>query len=408
MLLLALAVAPGLAVCIYIFFRDRHNPEPALNMILSFLFGVLTVIPAIFIENIADQYFDNSIASIIISSYLAVALVEEISKFMVLRYYCFNLSSFDEPLDGIIYAVLVSMGFATIENVFYAYKYGLSVAFVRMFTSVPAHATFAIIMGYFVGKARFDLTNKKNLFLKGIVGATLAHGTYDSFLFLNENEWLQTNVSEMLFFAGALASLYISIRLSRKLIRVHQLTSQQLFTSATALTIKHATASDVGLIRSLSLDVWPQTYSNILSPHQIDYMLNLMYSEASLHQQMHENNEFLIIYNAGIPVGFASYGEVESTVFKLHKIYILPKHQGRGTGRFVIEQIIKDKKTRGGRSLLLQVNRNNVAAKNFYEKLGFEVIRTEDTDIGGGYYMNDYIMEKKLISEPAVDETNEY
>ncbi|HVG40048.1 MAG TPA: GNAT family N-acetyltransferase, partial [Chitinophagaceae bacterium] len=399
------AVAPGLAVCIYIFYRDRHNQEPAFNMMLSFLFGVLAVIPAIFIENWADEYFDNSILSIIISSYLAVALVEEISKFLVLRYYSFTRSSFDEPLDGIVYAVLVSMGFATIENIFYAFKYGLSVAFVRMFTSVPAHATFAIIMGYFVGKAKFDATHKKNLFIKGIFGATMAHGTYDCFLFLNENEWLQTNVSEILFFAGALSSLYISIRLSRKLIRVHQLTSHHLFISKPALTIRKATAEDISLIRNLSLDVWPQTYSSILSPHQITYMLNLMYSEAALHKHMHENNDFLIIYNAGIPIGFASYGLLEHGIYKLHKIYILPKHQGRGTGKFVIDQIINDIKPKGATSLLLNVNRSN-EAKSFYEKLGFVVIKTEDIDIGEGYFMNDFIMEKKLIqnTEPSINE----
>ena len=360
---------------------------------------MLTVIPAIFIENIADQYFDNSIASIIISSYLGVALVEELSKFLVIRYYCFPLRSFDEPLDGIVYAVLVAMGFATIENVFYAYKYGMSVAFVRMFTSVPAHATFAIIMGYFIGKARFDFTNKKKLIFKSILGATIAHGTYDSFLFLNENAWLQSKVSEALFFGGALASLYVSIRLSRKLIKVHQLTSQQLFTSTPVLTIKFADAEDIALIRSLSLEVWPQTYSSILSPHQIRYMLDLMYSEAALHRQLHEKNQFLIIYNSGVPVGFASYGAVEEHKYKLHKIYILPKHQGRGTGRFVIDQVIKDIIPKGATSLLLNVNRNN-KAHSFYEKLGFVVIGTEDIDIGGGYFMNDYIMEKNL-SEPT-------
>ena len=406
MLLLTLAVAPGLAVCIYIFFRDRHNAEPALNMIFSFLLGILTVIPAIFIENIADQYFDNSIASIIISSYLAVALVEELSKFLVLRYYSFTRRSFDEPLDGIVYAVLVAMGFATIENVFYAYKYGFSVAFVRMFTSVPAHATFAIIMGYFVGKARFDNINRKKLFFKGILGATIAHGTYDSFLFLNENEWLQSNVSEVLFFAGALASLYVSIRLSRKLIRVHQLTSEQLFFSAPVLTIKYASPEDISLIRNLSMEVWPQTYSKILSPHQISYMLQLMYSEAALHKQMHENNQFLIIYNAGIPVGFASFGEVEENIYKLHKIFILPKHQGRGTGKFVIDQIIRDIKPKGATALLLNVNRHN-RAKEFYEKLGFTIIGTEDADIGDGYFMNDFIMEKKLTESMIVDSSEE-
>ncbi len=95
----------------------------------------------------------------------------------MLRYYSFTRRSFDEPLDGIVYSVLVSMGFATVENIFYIYNETISVAFLRMFTSVPAHATFAIIMGYFAGKAKFNRGQRTKLFIKGIAGATLAHGT---------------------------------------------------------------------------------------------------------------------------------------------------------------------------------------------------------------------------------------
>ena len=86
---------------------------------------------------------------------------------------------------------------------------------------------------------------------------------------------------------------------------------------------------------------------------------------------------------------------MQPTIFKLHKIYILPIHQGRGTGKFVIDQIINDIMPNGATALQLNVNRNNTA-KDFYQKIGFEILRTEDVDIGNGYFMNDYIMEKKL------------
>lgn len=395
MLLVALAVAPGLAICIYILYRDMYNREPAINMIMSFVWGAISIFPAIAVEKQLSVYLSSSITSIVLSAFFSVALVEELSKFTALRLYSFTRHSFDEPLDGIVYSVLISMGFATVENIFYIYQQGLSVALLRMFTSVPAHATFAIIMGYHAGKAKFEHGRRKTLLLKGVLAATLAHGTYDAFLLLGENEWVKEYVSDILLFAGALASLYISIRLSRKLIRLHQITSQRLFDASPKLTLRKASDEDIMLIRELSLQVWPHTYESILSKQQIDYMLNQMYSEAALHKQLEDNHHFFIIYNAGIPIGFASYSEVAPAIFKLHKIYILQPHQGRGTGRFVIEHIIKDIVPQGATALQLNVNRNN-GAISFYEKLGFVPIREEDIDIGDGYFMNDFVMELKL------------
>jgi ribosomal protein S18 acetylase RimI-like enzyme len=222
--------------------------------------------------------------------------------------------------------------------------------------------------------------------------------TNHAFLLLSENAWVKHYISELLLFTGAIASLYITIRLSRRLIRLHHLTSLQLFEETPTLTLRKASDADVLLIRELSLQVWPQTYALILSPEQIQYMLNLLYSEASLHQQLHDNHHFFIVYNAGIPIGFVSYSEVEPHIFKLQKIYILPQQQGRGTGKYVIWQVIERVKAEGAIALRLNVNRNNPAL-GFYKKIGFEIIREEDIDIGNGFAMNDYVMEKTLIDD---------
>lgn len=395
MLLIALAIAPGLAICVYILYRDVYNREPAINMILSFVLGIIVIVPAITIETFVGRYLTNSIVSIILGAFLGVALVEESSKFLILRYYSFTRRSFDEPLDGIVYSVLISMGFATVENIFYSYEHGFSVAFLRMFTSVPAHATFAIIMGYYVGKARFEHGRRRQLMGKGLLGSTAVHGSFDTFLLLGENAWIKQYVSELMLFALAITSLYVAVTLSRKLIRVHHITSQQLFKDSPAITLRRASDEDILLVRELSLQVWPATYASILSREQIDYMMNLMYSEAALHQQMKDDHRFLIVYNAGIPIGFASYSQLEPGVFKLHKIYIITLQQGRGTGRYVIDQIIERIREEGGTLLRLNVNRNN-SAKDFYEKLGFVAVREEDLPIGNGYFMNDYVMEKVL------------
>lgn len=406
MLLLALAIAPGLAICLYVLYHDIYNREPAINMIMSFFWGVVAIVPAVVVETLLEHYFNRSFFSIILGAFVGVALVEEVSKFAALRLYSFTRRSFDEPLDGIVYSVLVSMGFATVENIFYVYKTDLSVAFLRMFTSVPAHATFAIIMGYYVGKAKFEHGRRTRLLWTGIGGATLAHGAYDAFLLLGENDWVKKYISELLLFSGAIASLYVAIRLSRKLIRLHHLTSQQLFHAEPVLTLRKASDEDILLIRELSVEVLPHTYAEILSEEQIRYMFNLMYSEAALHRQMHDKHQFIIIYNAGIPIGFASYSETDPTVYELHKIYILPVQQGRGTGSYVMGRIIRELRDGGATALQLRVNRDS-KARDFYEKLGFEVVRTEEADIGNGFTLHDCIMEKKLSADLSLPEAPE-
>ena len=160
-------------------------------------------------------------------------------------------------------------------------------------------------------------------------------------------------------------------------------------------SIRKATTADIPLIRELTFKVWPQTYAAIISPQQIEFMLEMMYSEASLKKQMKDGCRFIIVSNEAEAVGFASYQEIEPGIFKLHKIYVLPFQQGKGTGRFIIDYIINEIKQQGAASLQLQVNRNN-NAKKFYEKLDFAVIEEADFDIGNGYFMNDYVMEKKL------------
>ena len=160
-------------------------------------------------------------------------------------------------------------------------------------------------------------------------------------------------------------------------------------------SIRHTTTADIQLIRELTFKVWPQTYQDILTNEQIDYMLEMMYSPASLEKQMKDGCCFIIVYDNDNPVGFASYQLISKDVAKLHKIYVLPSQQGKGTGNHMLDYVIQQVKDQGAASLQLQVNRSN-SAVSFYEKKGFSVIEEADFDIGNGYYMNDYVMEKKL------------
>ena len=397
---IALAIAPGLAICLFIFHRDAYNREPKLNTIVSFILGAVSIIPAIFIETFFKNSFAESITGIALQSFFVIALSEEGCKFAALRLYAYRQKSFDEPFDGIVYAVMVSMGFATFENVLYVLNsaqqgQGYQVALLRMFLSVPAHATFAVLMGYHVGRAKFNPARRTALMILGLFWATLFHGTFDTLLFWQQSVEMENYVSDILLFTGAVISFIVALRLSWKLIHKHRLLSQQTFMPTASLILRRATEKDIPLIRDLTMKIWPQTYSTILSAPQIDYMLKMIYSEDSLQQQMKENHEFIIVSDGKEPAGFASFSLAEPGVYKLHKIYVMPQKQGKGTGKFVIGEIIKAIIRKGGTALRLNVNRNNKAIE-FYEKLGFTVIKEEDIDIGNGYLMNDYVMERKV------------
>lgn len=160
-------------------------------------------------------------------------------------------------------------------------------------------------------------------------------------------------------------------------------------------SVRPATTGDIELIRQLTFRVWPQTYASIISREQIDYMLDMMYSPASLEKQMNDGARFIIAYDGDEPVGFASFQEIKPAVYKLHKLYVLTTQQGKGTGRFLIDHICNTIKPEGAKALQLQVNKMN-KAKTFYEKIGFTVKEEMILDIGNGYVMDDYIMEKEL------------
>lgn len=231
---IALAIAPGIAICLFIFYRDVYNREPKLNLFVSFILGCVAIIPAVFFEDRFGFTLDGTVGGTAIFAYAVVGFSEEFSKFLGLRLYSYQQKSFDEPLDGIVYAVMVSMGFATLENVLYVLQYakqgqGYQIAFQRMFLSVPAHATFAVVMGYYVGKAKFDPKNGFSLMLMGLLGAIFFHGTFDFFLFVQEKTLVGQQTANGLLAGGAIISFIIALVLSSKLIRRQRAVSFKMF-----------------------------------------------------------------------------------------------------------------------------------------------------------------------------------
>jgi diamine N-acetyltransferase len=163
--------------------------------------------------------------------------------------------------------------------------------------------------------------------------------------------------------------------------------------------ITTAGTQDIPLIMSLANETWAVAYRDILSPAQMQYMLEMIYSAASLEEQMiQKQHKFILAYDGNEAGGFASYSPKsaeEPDIYRLHKIYIHPRQQGKGTGKVLLDYIISDIQTQNATALELNVNRHN-KAEHFYRKMGFEIIKEEDIDIGNGYYMNDYVMRKVM------------
>lgn len=161
--------------------------------------------------------------------------------------------------------------------------------------------------------------------------------------------------------------------------------------------IKEATIADIPTIRAITMQVWPQTYIPIVGEGQVAYMLGRFYNPAALEQQITEfNHRFMIGYDADKPVAFASWGEVEPGVCKLHKLYISTDVQGRGFGRAMVDRVVSDVRAYGAQRLRLNVNIYNTPAINFYEKYGFHKAYDEDIDIGEGFFMNDHVYEMEV------------
>ncbi|MEN9609632.1 MAG: hypothetical protein RLZZ628_446 [Bacteroidota bacterium] len=192
-LVLIVAILPGLAIAYWILQQDKYEKEPWRLTIGSFVCGMLSTAPAVAIQLMlrseADPDASESLLQSLISCIFVVALTEELSKFTFLRLYAYTSDEFNEPMDGIVYSVLISMGFATLENIFYSLQ-GLPVALARAVTAVPAHAAFGVVMGAFVGIAKFLPNRKGQMITLGLVLATLFHGLYDFFLLQKAYQWL--------------------------------------------------------------------------------------------------------------------------------------------------------------------------------------------------------------------------
>ncbi|WP_066218711.1 PrsW family intramembrane metalloprotease [Formosa haliotis] len=214
--LLLLALAPIIVIIVYIYCKDKYEKEPKLFLFYNFLLGafvsvfITTIISLLF--NFTLPFNEPNVVHQFLKAFFVVGFTEEFSKYIIVRYVAQPNKEFNEPFDGIVYAIMVSMGFAASENILYVLQGGFQTGLVRAFTAVPAHAVFAILMGYFMGKAKFS-NQRIKYNLTGLGLAILFHGGYDFFLFIDfiPGVWV-----------GAFISLGLGFILARKAIKKHQ------------------------------------------------------------------------------------------------------------------------------------------------------------------------------------------
>lgn len=167
------------------------------------------------------------------------------------------------------------------------------------------------------------------------------------------------------------------------------------------ITIRTAGKEDLSTVQKIAFQTYGPTYTAILGPDQVDYMLKKFYSKKALSEQFDQGHVFLIANNLGMDVGFASYSltDAKGKIFHLQKLYVLPGIQGSRNGISLLNAVIARVSQQGGKVLQLNVNRLN-NAKTFYEKMGFAVSHTVDLPIGKGYFMNDYVMALEIKNAP--------
>lgn len=186
--LFIIAIIPAVIILLGIYLSDRHDKEPVKLLFFTYVLGALAVIPSIVVEEILINFnIFPGIFGALFNAFIVAGFTEEYFKRLVVLKYPYKTKFFNEKLDGIVYCVFASMGFATVENIIYVvYRYTNNpfIGLYRGIFSVPAHAIFGITMGYYLSLARFDqdLKRKRKNMRKSLYMPLIMHGVFDFIL----------------------------------------------------------------------------------------------------------------------------------------------------------------------------------------------------------------------------------
>lgn len=159
--------------------------------------------------------------------------------------------------------------------------------------------------------------------------------------------------------------------------------------------IRPASDSELATVSQLAGRIWRAHYPSILSHEQIEYMLAWMYDVGQLRRDVERGVVYELLFDGDRAVGFCGYEPVDGEL-KLHKLYLEVTEHGRGLGSLLLRHVEDEARRRGLPTVVLGVNRFNAKAIRAYQRNGYTVRRELKTDIGGGYVMDDYIMEKRV------------
>ncbi|SFK92349.1 Membrane proteinase PrsW, cleaves anti-sigma factor RsiW, M82 family [Paenibacillus sp. 1_12] len=195
------AIAPGVALLAYFYLKDRYDTEPIHLVGKMFLFGILLVFPVMVLQRAFVHGFGDDP---LVFSFLISAGIEEFLKWFLVYFLIFRHASFDEPYDGIVYSVAVSLGFATLENVFYALLNSASIStlLMRAFLPVSGHAMFGVMMGYHLGKAKFNPEQRTRQLFYACFMPIFWHGVFDYVLLSAKTYWIWIMLPLMVFLWG--------------------------------------------------------------------------------------------------------------------------------------------------------------------------------------------------------------
>lgn len=189
--LIITALLPVFILILYVYRKDKIQPEPVGQIVKAFLLGTLSV-PLSFVVSVPLHelgFYSKEVGSIsdaVRISFFGAAIPEELAKLYILSRILKNNKFFDEKMDGIVYAVCVSMGFAAFENVTYLINNidsYMQVGLGRAITAVPGHFCFGVVMGYYYSLASFEKKDRKKNQIMVIAAPVIVHGIYDSILF---------------------------------------------------------------------------------------------------------------------------------------------------------------------------------------------------------------------------------
>ena len=186
MYLLLLALAPAIILMMYVYFRDKYEKEPVKLILKGILLGAVIIFPVGVIENYIIVFGKDfgKIMKAAWDGFIVAGATEEAFKYLAVFILVWRNRNFNEKFDGIVYAVSVSLGFAAIENLFYVFSNSnsLQVGLLRAFTAVPGHTIFGIVMGFYLGLARFSVLNRKKWLIRAFTVPWFLHGLYDFLL----------------------------------------------------------------------------------------------------------------------------------------------------------------------------------------------------------------------------------